>query len=332
MSILTFPSTLREKIASDDSFPHIEFSIVGTGTEYERIHLFIPLAISVSDGVNYSSVNLGTTGAFAQTEGASESVVGKALGLSGDKKAGTSDFVANATKTVKTKVGGAMSEASVIFELKSGLVVNPFTTLNFDNISLRSFNFGFKLVPTSYEESKTIHSIENLFRKYMYPASAGAGALRYPPTFRIRFMVGGQENKYLPRIIQCYLTSMQATSNSTGNAFFPNDGMGAPPSEVDIALTFQEVRAILRDDLYESGLMYSDDRENDGFTTGDPTDTVGAVNLAAEKTKQGVVAGAKATGNAIQQGGAAVGNAFSNVTGGKGGGASNNPPKRPGGF
>lgn len=300
MSILTFPSTLREKIASDDSFPHIEFSIVGTGTEYERIHMFIPLAVSVSDGVNYSSVNLGSVGAFAQREGVSDTQIGQALGLSGDKKVGTSDYVAKATQAVKTKAGGMLSEASVIFELKSGLVVNPYTTLNFDNISLRSFNFSFKLVPTSLEESRTIHKIENLFRKYMYPESAGAGALRYPPTFRIRFMTGAKENKYLPRIIQCYLTSMQATANSSGNAFFANDSFsaggvdGAPPTELDIALTFQEVRAILRDDLYKEGdkdtdrLQYSNDRENDGFSTGKTADVIASLHAGLTKDNEAV--------------------------------------------
>ena len=144
------------------------------------------------------------------------------------------------------------------------MVVNPYTTQNFDGVTVRSFAFNFKLIPTSAEEAKDIHRIENQFRKYMYPKDRGAGSLEYPPTFRIRFMVGERENKYLPRILQCYLTNMTASVNATGNAFHKNDDLGASPTELDLNLTFQEVRAITRDDLYEDGLVYTDNRTNDG--------------------------------------------------------------------
>ena len=61
---------------------------------------------------------------------------------------------------------------------------------------------------------------------------------------------------------------MTATVNSTGNAFHKNDDLGASPTELDLALTFQEVRAITRDDLYDAGIQYKNDRTNDGHVVG----------------------------------------------------------------
>lgn len=284
--IITFPQNLRDMIAKEgDEFPHVEFSLAsGAEQEFFKVHMFIPTAISASDGITYNSVNLGSVGAVAQTTAAAQSRVGRAAGLSGDKKASTADLISNITKAFKTKSGAMLGEAATIFELKSGLVVNPYTTQNFDGVTIRSFAFNFKLVPTSAEEAKDIHRIENQFRKYMYPKNLGAGALKYPPTFRIRFMIGERENKYLPRIIQCYLTNMVATANSTGNAYHKNDDLGASPTELDLNLTFQEVRAITRDDLYGegAGYIYSDDRENDGHVVGEQVDAEKAIRYTRD--------------------------------------------------
>ena len=91
----------------------------------------------------------------------------------------------------------------------------------------------------------------------MYPKRRGFSSLEYPPTFRIKFMAGGNINQYMPRIIDTYLTTMTANYNATGNSFHENDGkLGAPPVEVDLSMTFQEVRAITRDDLYQNNLQY----------------------------------------------------------------------------
>ena len=126
------------------------------------------------------------------------------------------------------------------------------------------------------------HKIENAFRKYMYPKERGTGSLEYPPTFRIEFMSGGKPNKYMPRIIDTYLTGMGANYNATGNAFHENDGvLGAAPTEIDLSMTFQEVRAITRDDLYGEDLVYKDGYDDAGHVVGAVADTPGE---AAEYT------------------------------------------------
>jgi hypothetical protein len=59
-------------------------------------------------------------------------------------------------------------------------------------------------------------------------------------------MKGAEENKFLPFIQLSYLQSFTATYNASGNVFHPD---GAP-TEIDMALTFVEAKALTREDLY----------------------------------------------------------------------------------
>lgn len=264
MTILTFPETLRSKV-SDQGFPHVSFSMARKGVpEFNQIHLYIPAGIASNDGMNYGSTELGTAGMIANAAVAGDSV-------------GGADILSRVTKSAKGGMGGipGIGGFASASELKSGIVVNPYTATTFEGVNVRSFEFAFKLVPTSADESVTANKIENAFRKYMYPKEIGAGSLEYPPTFRIKFMAGGKVNKYMPRIIDTYLTSMTANYNATGNSFHANDGKtGAAPVEIDLNLTFQEVRPVTRDDLYGKGLQYIDGYESAGHVVGESPDGV----------------------------------------------------------
>tara|TARA_R110000851_G_scaffold327907_1_gene497957 strand:- start:33 stop:869 length:837 start_codon:yes stop_codon:yes gene_type:complete len=264
MTILTFPETLRSRV-SEDGFPHVSFSMARKGVpEFTQIHLFVPVGIGSNDGMNYGSAELGIGGMVANAA------------LNGDSVT-TADVKSNVIKNTTGVMGavpgiGGFAKAA---ELKSGLIVNPYTATTFEGVNVRQFEFAFKLVPTSAAESVTAHDIENAFRKYMYPKDIGAGSLEYPPTFRIKFMAGGKVNKYMPRIIDTYLTGMTASYNATGNSFHANDGkLGAAPVEVDLTLSFQEVRAITRDDLYGAGLNYIEGYETAGHVVGDSPDSL----------------------------------------------------------
>ena len=264
MTILTFPETLRSRV-SEDGFPHVSFSMARKGVpEFTQIHLFVPVGIGSNDGMNYGSAELGIGGMVANAA------------LNGDSVT-TADVKSNVIKNTTGVMGavpgiGGFAKAA---ELKSGLIVNPYTATTFEGVNVRQFEFAFKLVPTSAAESVTAHDIENAFRKYMYPKDIGAGSLEYPPTFRIKFMAGGRVNKYMPRIIDTYLTGMTASYNATGNSFHQNDGkLGAAPVEVDLTLSFQEVRAITRDDLYGAGLDYIEGYESAGHVVGDSPDSL----------------------------------------------------------
>ena len=137
-----------------------------------------------------------------------------------------------------------------------GVAANPYIATAFESTTLRSFGFTFKCVPESSDEAEDVRLIENLFRKYMYPKELDPIALQYPPIFRIKFYNGEEENKFMPMILDSYLINLTTTYNETSNMFH---GDGAPV-ETSMSITFQETKALTRDDLYGEDLEYRRER------------------------------------------------------------------------
>ena len=118
--------------------------------------------------------------------------------------------------------------------------------------------------------------IENIFRKYLYPTKAGVASLQYPAKFNIGFFTGGKINKYMPKIMETHLVNCTTTYNSTSNAFH-DDGQ---PVEVDVALTFQETKPLLRSDLYGPEVLKT---PNIGYSD---SPTFGPIDLIKKKVEE----------------------------------------------
>jgi hypothetical protein len=67
----------------------------------------------------------------------------------------------------------------------------------------------------------------------------------FPDVFEIKYMSGNRENKNLIKFGRAYLTAINVNYNQTSPTFY-EDGM---PSEIDLSLTFQETKAISREDI-----------------------------------------------------------------------------------
>ena len=222
--------------------------------EAVSIYLPIPPGVTFSDSGNYSTMNLGVLGA-----GGSEALSGA---LSGDlnkikgglSKAGAS--VESADKgeiaAILTKVMGSDAIGDINF-LERKQLIAPNTNTTFEGNSVRSYTFQMKLVARTEEESNSIYLIHSSFRRLSYADSAENKQnliLNYPSTWKIQFYdFDGNLNSYYPAIFDCYLTTVQTTFNASGNALLRN---GAPV-ETDLAITFQETRALTRADIRKLG-------------------------------------------------------------------------------
>ena len=239
-SILYFPMSLRSKVAQGIS--HVRFKIDNHGEEVEcdSIHLFVPQGFSMPDSAVYGTMDLGNVGAV--TDWAADPTKFK------PESADAIALAASAGTMLDSVTGGIGTKAAGIAALKAGIAVNPHTETTFTNSNIRSFGFTFKLVSENKEEADAAAIIENIFRKYLYPTKAGVASLKYPAKFNIGFFTGGKINKYMPKIMETHLVNCTTTYNSTSNAFH-DDGQ---PVEVDVALTFQETKPLVRSDLYGS--------------------------------------------------------------------------------
>ena len=284
-NILTFPNDLvdveegREVIrfsvrkrADLDDIPH-------------SVYLYQTPGFSLADGASYSGSEFGLYGrsTLAAVDKAVESTGGVSIG---DFAFGIGEELKSAFTPSDENDGGAgldigsvlmgkLGTAGKSLQMKQGRVLNPFNNLTYSGPMLRSFNFSYKLVAESEEESETIRQIEHVFRKYMYPEEQALGfILKYPPYFMIQFLIAqksedGQlkwrENPHLPFLHLSYLQSMTATYNSSTNAFH----RGGAPVEVDLSLTFAEAQLQTRSSLYNKGegLEYKDGRPRQGITS-----------------------------------------------------------------
>ena len=256
MAITVFPNALREKLGSEDKYPHVRFTPVSgagnieTALEFEAVHLYMPQGIAVNDAANYAGVDLGMIKA---AEGLAKRVT-KTEDLANTSN---QDFVAGLKLLDKLGVEQSATAAAAIGR---GLAFNPQTALAFENMNLRSFSFAFTLVPETKKESNDMEMIERFFRKYMYPEVDGFVA-KYPQRFRIQFFEGKNENPFYPMIYDCFLASMDVEINPEGNSYFKFDDSFSAPTSKKMTLNFSETRQLSRQDLFAAGgLSYNVDR------------------------------------------------------------------------
>lgn len=251
--LYVFPLNMRESVNSIPNFPHISFEIVERNLpENAIIHLYTPQGLSFSDQAEFNNVDLGVIG--GTVKGAIESGGSIKEGLSGTD-------VKDAAIALGKKARGDIAQVGTATQIARGVAENPRTAVQFNNVGIRTFSFTFRLMAESQKEQEQIFLIENMFRRALYPEANGDLFLQYPSTFQIRFNAGGKENDYLPKIFESYLTSMTTTFNNDSNIYHA-DGS---PSDVDLALTFQETAPLTRDKMYGSSFSTSFDDDNDPF-------------------------------------------------------------------
>lgn len=231
--------------------PFIVFTVkpkAGEATESNSIWLPSPPAVQFNDNAQFSSIDLGIMGTVAAGLAKSSDPMDV---LRGNVKNLAQTFIGSGTDSIKStlilanKINpfGAATNAAV------GIVANPNARTTFSGITVRQFTFTFKMVATSEDEMRAIDDIHNLLRKYLYPSRPGDSDvslyLNYPPTWQVSFLFRGTDNPHYPRIFETYLTNVSTTFNSS-TVLHHKDGA---PTEVDVAVTFQETRPLAREDI-----------------------------------------------------------------------------------
>jgi len=220
------------------------------------VQLYLPPSIQFADGANYEGFEMGVSGAIAiDAANASGNTVN-----------------AETFGNVKSQVeglGGNLSSESVIAKMadfvplvptqavQGGLrkATNPNTRVLFKSVALRTFQFSFKMIPTSEAEAEQIRAIVLSFRKQLYPTvSGGAGGTsstsvgyEYPDMYLIQMTLGGLE--VAPKVKPSFLTAVATNFNGSSGALLASNGGNESWSEVDIALSFGEGVTLNKSDI-----------------------------------------------------------------------------------
>jgi hypothetical protein len=126
-----------------------------------------------------------------------------------------------------------------------GLALNPVNQFLFDGIDFRSYQMAFTFTPYSREEAKTVREIVKVFRTYALPkiTNGGAGMFFIPPgTFNVEFLFNGKENKFITKVAESVIESIDVNYSPNGWAAHED---GSPVQTV-VTINFKEIELIDR--------------------------------------------------------------------------------------
>tara|TARA_A100001515_G_scaffold139849_1_gene134914 strand:+ start:2064 stop:2894 length:831 start_codon:yes stop_codon:yes gene_type:complete len=242
-SDLTFPADLGSGKTSAKNSVALFSARLKKDKEFSYyIYLPAPTGLAVNDQANYNTTDFGLTGAENKFGAGTITQTLKALGIKSGRL-----------------FGGLATIEDAQVEKVAGLIVNPNTNTSFGGSGVRSFTFAYKFIPESEAEARTIKQIIRRFKALSYAALANSDKenpasliLTYPPVWQIKFLTSGaggsfSENPFMPKLFDCYLTGVETNYNPAANIFFK----GGAPNEIDISVTYQETRALTRNDIDE---------------------------------------------------------------------------------
>ncbi len=143
----------------------------------------------------------------------------------------------------------------------------------FKGIKLRSFNFSFNLAPRNGTEALEIKKIIIELKRNMAPASTittgsstgNAGLfLKSPNVFRLKYMTGNSEHKFLNKFVIAALTNVQVNYTGSGTYMTYNDDSKTPVHMV-MQLSFQELSPIYAEDYDAFGNQEEGYKQGVGF-------------------------------------------------------------------
>lgn len=155
---------------------------------------------------------------------------------------------------------GANVSFNTLLARSDGKILNPNMELLFNNVTLRTFRFSFKLAPRDPNEATVVKSIIRTLKKNMAAQKAENDIfLQTPNIFKLTYRKGNQNHPFLHRFKDCALSDMNV--QYTGDNVYATYSDGTPVSMI-LNLTFKELVPIYSDD-------YDSDDSGNAMSTGD---------------------------------------------------------------
>ena len=262
---LRYPSDLNV-----DTGPFMTFSTqrpvydnVGTALRSnptgEAVTLYVPSGYAVSDSISYETAEGGLAGYLIDrfADGSLTDISGEDIKEIAQQNA--SALLTGAASAIGAATGGiggglvtgTLTSAALSGEVanrasrSAGKVANPRQYMMFKAPEMRTFSFAFSMIPQSESEANDAIRIVRFFRKASYPQlSASTYTYLFPDLFKITF----GNNDSMIKIPEVACTAVETTYNQNAQSYFVR---GNIPVQIDITLSFQEMKAISRADIDE---------------------------------------------------------------------------------
>jgi|LWDU01.1.fsa_nt_gi hypothetical protein len=229
-----------------------------TPKDLEHCFLYMPPAISYSEGASWGTEELGAMGNLVKDAISGKTPIDQMVkDFSGGAVAGLAKLAATAAGAGMGGLMGGVGGYILGTEMGKGLraagrfATNPYEEQMFNGIPFRNFSFEFVFTPNSEKEGLEVLKIIKMFRFHSRPGYvggiAGDGLFTFPNEFRINFatMQNGRwvDNKALPKIHNCVCTSVGTNYTPEGFWVAMRDGR---PMSITLTLAFNETKKIVQ--------------------------------------------------------------------------------------
>jgi len=234
----------RNNIKSLVSSGDILRGVRGTTRTNQAIALYMPETLQFEYKQSYSELDLASNALGIFGAAALDKI------KTGEYKEAAYDAVRASAAFLQQEANkrlGAVGAAGGF--LATGAVVNPLLEVIYRSPQFRSFQYDFIFYPRDEREAVEVQKIINTLQFHQAPEfkQGSAGSLLIPPSeFDIKFYYSGEENKNLPEIGNCVLTSIQVNYAPNGFYAYEVPGQSATvggtgmPVAIQMTLQFQE--------------------------------------------------------------------------------------------
>ena len=228
----------------------------------DSIVLYMPAQLTTNYAAGYNDTQLGNN--LGSIAGAVNQFINRAEAVGGVQAAkeavpGVAGQIANAMERGMAKMGSALIGGDIMgaYDKISNRAINNFLEATFTGVNFRKFSYTWKFSPKNIKEVQTAENIIRTFKFHMLPELPDDDQFgRYyvvPSEFDIFYMFRGDENTWMNKIQTSVLVNMDVNyAPNDYNTFRPIEGRtGAPPTEIDMKLDFQETKLITKADVLE---------------------------------------------------------------------------------
>ena len=203
---------------------------------------------------DFAAASLGIVGSVVESDNLKDIPGNVTKKMNELQSGGGGSDVANYAKMVAATTAvnalGANVTIGGLLARSSGQVINQNLEMVFGGVTIRSFNFGWDLVPRSREEAYVVKSIIKNLKIHSAAKldNDGMGFLNAPDIFRIGYYKGGKPHPFLNRFKTCALTNMSVNYTGSGTYATYDDGT---PVHMKLDISFKELNPIYREDHEE---------------------------------------------------------------------------------
>ncbi len=222
----------------------------------DAVILYMPPSILANYAAQYKNTELGAD--VGQVAGmASKADMSSVGGIVDLIKGGAGIGAHKVERAGLGLIGAALGgDLNAARDKLSNRAQNNFLEATFTGLDFRKFSFSWKFTPKSPDEAKQVQKIIKTFKFHMLPEIKGGDHGRWfttPAEFDLFYMFRGDENTWINKIHTCVLMNMEVNYAPNGyQTFRPIDdksNTGAPPTEIDMKLDFQETKLITKEDV-----------------------------------------------------------------------------------